>query len=1167
MTHNILKTSTLSIFAASALIFSGCTGGGSSSPSTPSVPKIDNTIPISNFSQSETLSNGSTVKNFNASSSTDDKGIVEYLWSVSSTSGSFTSNGQILHLSSFDAGVSYEISLTVTDTDGNKSTKKLKFIFDRDNHGFDKLGWSKNNINKETNTLFNVDGFDIKGYNKSGFNVDGYNNSGFNVDGYNKLGFNTDGYNKLGFDTNGYNKLGFNTNGYNKLGFNIDGYNKLGFNSDGYNKLGFNTDGYNKNGYNNLGFDKDGYNENHFNSDGYNSNGFDSNGYNKLGFNSDGYNKDGYNKDGYNKNGYNESGFDKNGYNIDGYDVDGYNENGYNKDGYNKLGFDSNGFDKNGYDKDSYNIDGYDKDGYNKDNRDINGYDRDGYNLDGYDINGYNKSGYDESGYNKDGYNTSGYDKNGYNIDGYDVDGYDSNGYDKNGYNKDGYDKDGVHKDGKYETSKGTPFTSDEISTYEYSKSGFLSKINVMEAYNQGYTGKGITVGVIDTGVSKKNRDFENKIVGGVSFFKDTVDGEVLGVFSDDSLTSVTFNGGVDTKYDVAPTVVVSGDGSNATAIAILDDRETIVVRYNEGDANYDESVDLDDGYKDGYSDITEDNPKYKTVVDVKIVDEGSNYTSAKFLIDGVEIADGVLGSDDRIGHGSHVAGIIAANRNGEGTHGIAFDSDIVSIRVLDKKGFTNFETITRGVEFGTSLHLKVSNISIASQYIDSESLTSDNIARFRNAMNNDHSLIFASGNDGLSCLPDSNGNINGHCSPMAALPALVDYKDLRENDGAWIVVGSVDDNNVISEFSNRAGVTKDFFMVAPGENVTSSGLSTNPDINSIKTGTSMAAPMVTGAFALLAQKYPYLKGKDIEQILFAGADDLGAKGVDDIYGHGLLNIGRSMAPIGSLTLPNRKSANDSTLTISNNIQANSLVSSSLTNVLSDVMVLDSFKRGYNVNLSNTVSSNENLFDFNDFSTVKYGKTLVGLNESTQSFSFGQMVSDDTNVMVSSTSDFFGNEFQGLGVDSSRTYYLKTSTKFTPAKSTSIAFNTTLGYSSGAKGSSIVSEVSPSTAISTSVDITSNIDNKNILSLNVSMPMSIVKGNINTSVPSERIGDEIIYKNKSSSLAQTKPIEFNLGYTSTLSDSSFVAMNVSSSFNSITSETETKSTASFNFQY
>lgn len=46
---------------------------------------------------------------------------------------------------------------------------------------------------------------------------------------------------------------------------------------------------------------------------------------------------------------------------------------------------------------------------------------------------------------------------------------------------------------------------------------------------------------------------------------------------------------------------------------------------------------------------------------------------------------------------------------------------------------------------------------------------------------------------------------------------------------------------------------------------------------------------MVTGAFALLAQKFPYLKGIEIRDILFASATDLGAVGVDDVFGHGTL--------------------------------------------------------------------------------------------------------------------------------------------------------------------------------------------------------------------------------------------------------------------------------------
>ncbi|MDO5706956.1 MAG: S8 family serine peptidase, partial [Paracoccus sp. (in: a-proteobacteria)] len=57
------------------------------------------------------------------------------------------------------------------------------------------------------------------------------------------------------------------------------------------------------------------------------------------------------------------------------------------------------------------------------------------------------------------------------------------------------------------------------------------------------------------------------------------------------------------------------------------------------------------------------------------------------------------------------------------------------------------------------------------------------------------------------------------------------------------------------------------------------------------QTGTSFAAPFVTAAAALLLQENPDLTPADLREQLRASARDLGAKGQDDIYGHGLLTV------------------------------------------------------------------------------------------------------------------------------------------------------------------------------------------------------------------------------------------------------------------------------------
>jgi subtilisin family serine protease len=104
--------------------------------------------------------------------------------------------------------------------------------------------------------------------------------------------------------------------------------------------------------------------------------------------------------------------------------------------------------------------------------------------------------------------------------------------------------------------------------------------------------------------------------------------------------------------------------------------------------------------------------------------------------------------------------------------------------------------------------------------------------------------------------------------------------------------VGSVDSNNVIASYSIEAGEMANDFLTAH-DDLLSSGDGE---------GTSYAAPRVSGAAALLNQKFPNLKGNDIKDVLLQTADDLGATGVDDIYGYGLLNINNAKSPVGTLS-------------------------------------------------------------------------------------------------------------------------------------------------------------------------------------------------------------------------------------------------------------------------
>ena len=105
------------------------------------------------------------------------------------------------------------------------------------------------------------------------------------------------------------------------------------------------------------------------------------------------------------------------------------------------------------------------------------------------------------------------------------------------------------------------------------------------------------------------------------------------------------------------------------------------------------------------------------------------------------------------------------------------------------------------------------------------------------------------------------------------------------------IFVGAYDyTSNNLADYSVSAGEARDHFIVADGNAILSD-----------RNGTSFAAPRVTGALGLVSQKFPELSAQARKGLILDTASDLGATGVDAIYGHGALNLINALSPLGML--------------------------------------------------------------------------------------------------------------------------------------------------------------------------------------------------------------------------------------------------------------------------
>ena len=196
----------------------------------------------------------------------------------------------------------------------------------------------------------------------------------------------------------------------------------------------------------------------------------------------------------------------------------------------------------------------------------------------------------------------------------------------------------------------------------------------------------------------------------------------------------------------------------------------------------------------------------------------------------------------DSNGHGTHVAGTIAAEQNGFGITGVAYNARIMPVRVLGDSGGSDLD-VAAGIRYAADNQARVINLSLGGSA--SSAITSAvQYANQKGAL-----VVMAAGNDGGS-QPVSPANLANQ----------------------WgIAVGAVDYNRKLADFSDRAGAIPLSYVVAPGVNI----LSTAPN-NTYQSlsGTSMAAPHVSGVAALILSANPTLNPAQLTTLLTADASN-----------------------------------------------------------------------------------------------------------------------------------------------------------------------------------------------------------------------------------------------------------------------------------------------------
>jgi len=256
------------------------------------------------------------------------------------------------------------------------------------------------------------------------------------------------------------------------------------------------------------------------------------------------------------------------------------------------------------------------------------------------------------------------------------------------------------------------------------------------------------------------------------------------------------------------------------------------------------------------------DHVRSNTAITIAVIDTGIDLDHpdlAANLVAGYNFIDRTKPPDDDNGHGTNVAGILAAiGNNRTGTTGILWNAKIMPLKALDKNGSGSEDKLGEAIRYAVDHNAKIIVMSLGlhrySPYLH-------DIVQY--AEENGVLLVAAAGNEG------------GDVKYPAAYPTV-------------LAVGGIGSNGAIIPESNFG---PELDLVAPWEAYTTA-IDGRYQTN---IGTSMAAPQVAAAAALVMAKYPDWKPVQVRNMLRQTAEDISVKGWDARTGFGILRIDRAL--------------------------------------------------------------------------------------------------------------------------------------------------------------------------------------------------------------------------------------------------------------------------------
>lgn len=325
--------------------------------------------------------------------------------------------------------------------------------------------------------------------------------------------------------------------------------------------------------------------------------------------------------------------------------------------------------------------------------------------------------------------------------------------------------------------------------------------------------------------------------------------------------------------------------------------------------------------------------------VKVAVVDTGIDAAHPEFAgraIYGTDFGGSTGGyATDQVGHGTHVASIIGANRNASGMRGVAYDAQLYSYRTANDAGSlvgTSTDAASAAVfRQHVTDGIRVSNNS----YGSSTAITSVSEAQLRASLPQSIQALGQAQAAGTLFVFSAGNETRAQPSFTGALPARI-----PELAGGWLVVVSVDTNLRETLYTNRCGIAAGFCVTAVGggDSPANSGVygaQANTGGYVRLSGTSMAAPQISGLAATLVEKFPSLSATQIANRIKASASLDGLVSYDgctadtcsesymrQVFGHGLPHAAVAGGLMGVYTFPRGNTLDAGVVDLSRNLLA-----------------------------------------------------------------------------------------------------------------------------------------------------------------------------------------------------------------------------------------------------